>query len=147
MNSDYPDTTKVPSEDLLDFLAQMLDEFTRSGWGHPGSITEFGNRGEFKHRVNEDFVDPIDFIDSYQASEGSNGLMLHWEYWPPAKVLNEQPDAELFRTIMWADKTGNLVAILAGSASPGWLVVPDAFDSELHHLAMGLGSKNELKDG
>lgn len=145
MNSEYPHESNEPSEDLLHFLAQMLDEFTRNGWGQPGSITEFGNKGEFKHRINEDFVDPIDFIDSYQVSDGAKCLMLHWEYWPPVEVLDEQPDAELFRTVLWADKTGNLVAVLAGSASPGWLVVPEAFDGELHHLARGLGFTSKLE--
>lgn len=145
MNNENQNKAIGPGEELLDFLAQMLAEFTRNGWGQPGTILEFGASGEFRHRVNQHFSDPISFIDSHKVAEDANCLMLHWEYWPPVEVLEEQPGAALFRAVMWADKKGNSVAVLAQSASPGWIVVPDALNRELDHLAMGLSSTRELE--
>ena len=135
-----------PSEELIEFLSRMLEEFSRNGWGQPGSITELGQKGNHKHCVNHDVIDPIDFIQAYHASPDANGLMLHWEYWPDAEILQERPDAEIFRTILWADKTGNLVALLTGSASCGFAEVKDAFGGELNNLANALFGSNNRKD-
>ena len=39
MNSEHPDASNEPSEELLNFLAQMLDEFTRD-WKSPMNVKE-----------------------------------------------------------------------------------------------------------
>lgn len=130
-----------PSEDLLIFLARTIELFNEEGWGQPGSILEVNATGDFKHRFNDDIVDPVDFIDSYKAAKDAIGLMLHWEYWPPAEIIENRPDAEIFRALLWSDKTGIMVAVIAGSDSDRLVLAQDQFRAELDHLSIGLASQ------
>lgn len=119
---------------ILTFLAQMLEFFASSGWGQPGSITEFDASGTYRHQVNIAELSPLTFIRSFCPSEGADALMVHWEYFPPAEKIAARTNAEVFRALMWVDKNGNSTAVFCGDDPASWVMAPSAFGRELDLL-------------
>lgn len=119
---------------ILTFLSRMLEFFASSGWGQPGSITEFDASGTYRHQVNNGELSPLTFIRSFCPSVGADALMVHWEYFPPAEKIAAQTDAGIYRALMWVDKTGNSTALFCGDDPASWVMAPVAFSRELDLL-------------
>lgn len=147
MNENKDECVAEERRAILTFLAQMLEFFAANGWGQSGSITEFDASGTYRHQVNIAELSPLTFIGSFCPSAGADALMVHWEYFPPAEKIAAQTDAEVYRTLMWVDKSGNSTAVFCGNDPATWVIAPAAFNIELDLLEeIFWGSKPALAD-
>ena len=125
---------KQKKEAVLLLLTQMLRHFDLGGWGQAGSMTEFQDSGEFRHKVNSDTVCPLEFLGAFEPSENAEALMMHWEYFPDPETIQENPDAEPFRVLLWTDRQMHSTAIFCGRNPDEWVLAPGAFSRELDLL-------------
>lgn len=141
MNEMHQHNCNEPDKHLLRFLTRTINMFNEYGWGQPGSITAAFPTRDFKHHINEDIFDPIDFIDSYEAEEDTFGLILHWEYWPPVEVIEDRSDADVIRALLYCDKWGHKIALITGRNTDRLVFAPDEFGEELNHMSIALHSQ------
>ena len=141
MNEMHHHPCNAVNKYLIPFLTDTMNMFNKNGRGQPGSISAAFATSEFEHHMNEDFLDPIEFIDSYEADENALGLIFHWECWPPADVIEETPDADVIRVLLYCDVRGHEVALISGQNTGDLVLNPEEFRPEFAHLSRALNAQ------